>query len=109
MAATYALDEQPGSGNPLQPGASPRHIRAALLPEDRTKFDAAYARALADARVSLDLTELFKTLERWRRRALIQRDPQEFRRVVRRAAELLTGEAVPADEPLAVTRAKVGM
>ncbi|HEX9337556.1 MAG TPA: DUF6247 family protein [Pseudonocardiaceae bacterium] len=109
MTATYAYDEQPSSGHPLRPGASPHDIRAALLPDDRTKFDAAYERALAQARASLDLTELFRTLEHWRRTALIQSDPQDFRRVVRRVAESLTGEAVPDDEPLAVTRAKAGM
>lgn len=97
------------SGHPLRPGASPHDIRAALLADDRVQFDDAYARALADARVSLDLTELFRTLEQWRRTALLHSDPQEFRRVVRRAAELLTGEAIPSDEPLAVTRAKAGM
>jgi hypothetical protein len=109
VTATYSYDEQPSSGHPLRPGASPHDIRLALLPDDRAEFDAAYERALGQARASLDLTELFKTLERWRRAALIQHDPQDFRRVVRRAAELLTGEAVPADEPLAVTRAKAGM
>lgn len=109
VTATYAYDERPGSGHPLRPGASPHDIRAALLPDDRVQFDEAYERALADARVSLDLTELFRTLERWRRTALVQSDPREFRRVVRRAAELLTGEPIPADEPLAVTRAKAGM
>jgi hypothetical protein len=30
----------------------------------------------------------------------------EYRRVVRRAAELLCGEDIPADEPLAVIRAR---
>lgn len=109
MTATYAFDEHPASGHPLRPGASPHDIRAALLPDDRREFDAAYELALAEARASLDLTELFKTLEHWRRTALIQRDPQEFRRAVRKAAELLTGAPVPDDEPLAVTRAKVGM
>lgn len=109
VTATYAYDEQPSSGHPLRPGASPHDIRAALLPEDRAKFDAAYERALAGTRASLDLTELFRALEHWRRRALIQGDPEDFRRVVRRAAALLTGEESPADEPLAVTRAKAGM
>lgn len=109
VTATYAYDEQPSSGHPLRPGASPHHIRAALLPEDRAKFDAAYERALAGTRASLDLAELFRTLEHWRRTALIQGDPEDFQRVVRRAAALLTGEESPADEPLAVTRAKAGM
>jgi len=80
-----------------------------LLPEDRARFDAAYELALTRTRESLDLTELLRTLEHWRRTALVQRDPEEFRRVVRRAAELLTGQASQVDEPLAVTRAKAGM
>lgn len=93
----------------MLPGASPRDIRSALLPEDRSQFDVAYEGALAAARRSLDLTELFKMLESWRRVAVLQSDPESYRQLVRRAAELATGEAVPADEPLAVTRAKVGM
>jgi len=79
------------------------------LPEDRERFDDAYEQALAQARHSLDLTELFKTLEHWRRLALLQSNPADFRRVVRRAAEALTGEEIPADEPLGVTRARVGL
>jgi hypothetical protein len=109
VPATYAFDDQPRTGHPLLPGASPHDIRAHLLPEDRDEFDAAYAQALTDARESLDLSGLFKTLEQWRCAALLQSDPADFRRVVRRAAELLTGEAIPEDEPLAVTRAKAGM
>ena len=109
MSATYAYDEQPSSGHPLRPGASPRAIRASLLPTDRTTFDAAYETALAESRESLDLTELFKMLEHWRRVAVLQSDPEGYRRVVRRVAKALTGEEIPADEPLDVTRAKARM
>jgi uncharacterized protein DUF6247 len=109
MAATYAHDENPRVGHPLSPGASPQAIRAHLLPEDRPDFDTDYERALAAARESLDLADLFRTLEHWRTRAALQSDPAVFRRVARRAAELLTGEPSPEDEPLAVTRAKAGM
>ncbi len=109
MAATYAYDEQPSGEHPLLPGASPQHIRSALMPSDVGAFDAAYALALDDARRSLDLTDLFRTLEHWRRLAVLQSDPDNYRRVVRRAAELLTGQAIPEDEPLEVTRAKAGM
>lgn len=84
-------------------------ILEALLPEDRAAFDAAYAGALAVARDSLELTELFRCLERWRRLAVLQRDPQRFASVARRAAERLTGEPVPADEPLAQTRRRAGL
>ncbi len=93
----------------MRRGASPRAIRAALLPADRTTFDAAYEGALAESRESLDLAGLFKMLEHWRRVAVLQSDPEGYRRVVRRAAEALTGEEIPADEPLEVTRAKAGM
>lgn len=108
MTATYSLDE-PAPRDPLAKGASPEAIRAALLPEERSAFDSAYTAALAGARESLDLTDLFRALERWRGRALLQRDPEHFHRVARRAAEKLTGRPSPEDEPLAVTRAKAQM
>jgi hypothetical protein len=107
VTATYTTAEQPPSRHPLAPGASPGHIPDGLLPEDRAAFDAAYT--LDAARESLDLTTLFETLERWRRVAALQADRENFRRVARRAAELRTGEPVPADEPLSVTRAKAGL
>jgi hypothetical protein len=79
------------------------------LPDDQIAFDTAYSTALTDARASLDLTALFEMLERWRRVALLQQDPTRFHALARRAAELLTGQPIPADEPLAVTRAKAGI
>lgn len=100
---------EPRAGHPLRPGARPYDIRAHLLPEDRGPFDTEYQRALTSARENLDLSDLFTTLERWRRLALLQSDPANFRKVVRRAAELLTGEPSPDDEPLSVTRAKADM
>ena len=108
MTATYAYDAQPARGHPLLPGASPAAIRENLLPSDREQFDTAYEAALAESRRSLDLTELFKTLEHLRRTAVLQSDPRAYRNAVRRAAELLTGQPSPSDEPLAVTRAKAG-
>lgn len=65
--------------------------------------------ALAVAREALDLGELFRELEHRRRLAVLQRDRDGFRKLVGRAAELLTGEPVPEDVPLAVTRARAGM
>lgn len=105
----YAYDEHPAGGHPLRPGASPRAIRAALLSTDRTRFDVAYEEALVESRESLDLAGLFKMLEHWRRVAVLQSDPAGYRRVVRCAAEALTGEEIPADEALEITRAKAGM
>lgn len=109
MSATWWFDEQPRTGDPLLPGASPAAIRAALLSDDQVLFDRAYAGALATARDQLDLTELLRCLESWRRLALLQRDPDEFAALVRRAAEKLTGRPVAEDEPLAQTRRRVGI
>ncbi|HYZ07066.1 MAG TPA: DUF6247 family protein [Pseudonocardiaceae bacterium] len=109
MTALWSFDEQPRTGDPLLPGATPAAIRDALLPEDGVEFEAAYQRALATAREDLDLTELFRCLEHWRRVALLQRDPGRFASIARRAAERLTGEPAPADEPLAQTRRRAGL
>ncbi|MCY7343768.1 MAG: hypothetical protein LH603_18550 [Pseudonocardia sp.] len=48
-------------------------------------------------------------VEHWRRNAVLQSDPAAYRHAVRHAAELLTGQPIPEDEPLDVTRAKAGM
>lgn len=109
MTPLWSFDEQPRTGDPLLPGATPAAIREALLSEDRASFDTAYQRALAAAREDLDLTELFRCLEHWRRVALLQRDPERFASIARRAAERLTSEPVPADEPLAQTRRRAGL
>lgn len=93
----------------LAPGASPAAIHAALFPEDRAEFIAAYNAALEGARSTLHLAPVHELLEEWRCRAVLQADPEAFRRSVRRAAEFFTGEAVPDDEPFAVTRAHAGM
>jgi Family of unknown function (DUF6247) len=78
------------------PEAKPREIRAALRPEFREQFDQDYREALAEASRTLDLEGVHDTVEHWRMRAWITRDPQQHRRVVRRATELLTGQAPPA-------------
>jgi hypothetical protein len=89
------------------PGATPREIRAALHPEHREEFDREYQAALVEAGRTLDLAGVHDTVENWRIRAWITRDKQEHRRVVRRAVELLTGQEPPADEPVAVTEARL--
>ncbi len=109
MTASWSFDEQPRIGDPLLPGAAPAAIRDALLPEDRAAFETAYQHALTRARDDLDLTELFQTLEHWRRLALLQRDPARFASIARRAAERLTGDPVPDDEPLTQTRRRAGI
>lgn len=105
----YSVDDEPADGHPLRKGASPAAIRAALPAEDRGDFDADYDKALARAGTSRDLTELFTVLEHWRRLAVLQSEPEVFRRVARRAAELRTGAPRPEDEASsAVVRADTG-
>jgi hypothetical protein len=89
------------------PGASPREIRAALRPEFRREFDRDYQAALAEAGRSLELAGVHEVLEYWRTRSWITRDPSEHRRLVRRAAELLSGSEPPASESVAVTETRL--
>jgi hypothetical protein len=89
------------------PGATPREIRAALHPEYRAEFDRDYQQALEEAGRSLDLAGVLDVVERWRRRSWITRDRHEHRRVVRRAVELLTGEAPAEDEAVASTETRL--
>ena len=109
MTASWSFYEQPRTGDPLLPGATPAAIRGALLPEDRAAFEAAYRQALTGAREELDFTELFHTLEHWRRLALLQRDPVRFASIACHAAERLTGDPAPEDEPLDQTRHRAGI
>jgi hypothetical protein len=78
---------------PLPEGSGPSAIRAALLVEERE--------ALAEAAEPLELACVLDTLEHWRRRAIMSADPQAYRRMLIRAARLLSGEDAPEDEPLA--------
>lgn len=110
VTAMYSVEEDPSPRrHPLARGASPEAIRSALLLEDQAEFDVAYDAALTEARGTRDLTGLFRMLEHWRGIAALQSDPEVFRRVARRAAEKLTGQRSPEDEPLPVTRSKTGL
>src|SRR5262245_13044295 len=107
MSTVPADSEDPALPQLPLPGATPREIRAALHPKYRDEFDQDSQHALAEAGRSLDLAGVHDTVEHWRRRSWITRDKQEHRRVVRRAVELLTGQEPPADEPVAVTEARL--
>lgn len=109
MTTASAGSDESGSKHPLAPPASPAAIREALLPSDTGKFDDDYAAALESARGELDLQPVFDMLEQWRRIAILQRDPENFRRIVVRVAEHMTGEPVPPEEPFEVTRQHAGL
>lgn len=86
-------------------GASPAEIRAALLAGERSD----YQPALKTAAETLTLDELAETLECWRRIAWSTADdPEAHRRMLRAAAARISGEPVPADEPLERTKARIG-
>jgi len=90
--------------------ASPAEVRAALLAEEQPVFDVEYRRALGVAAELLTLDELHATLACWRRVAwMTDRDPVGHRRMLRAAAERLSGEPIPSDESLERTKARLGL
>lgn len=88
--------------------ATPAEIRAALVPEERPRFDDEYRRALNVAAETFSLEDLDAAMESWRRIAWLCTDPDRYRQMWRRAATSYTGEAPPAEEPLSATQARLG-
>ena len=89
MSAEPAREHTPAPAAP----ASPRHIRVALLPEETGQFDSEWRAAMSRAAESLDLTEVYRVLERWRSIAEMTRaDPEAHRRMLSRAGQVLAGE-----------------
>lgn len=87
---TAAAEPEPGP-HPLAAGASPAVVTQWLLPHDAERFIAEYRKALDDTRTSLEL----EVVERWRGIAILQTDPESYRRTVRHAAQI-----APANPPL---------
>lgn len=78
--------------------ASPARVRAALTAEDAAEFDRQWHDVMARATRELDLTEVFTTLEAWRRVAWVTTATGADRyRAVLQAAERRrrTGERPP--------------
>ncbi|WP_063628948.1 DUF6247 family protein [Amycolatopsis taiwanensis] len=90
-----------------RPGAE---VRAALIPEEAVEFERDWRAALARAGETLDLSEVLETLESWRLVAQLTAatGAEAHRAMYRRAAARLAGEDIPADEPLARTKARLG-
>lgn len=103
-----AAVENPDLGNFAD--ATPKQVRAALIPEEQPEFDRAWRAALATAAESLDLTGVLATLDSWRRTAWTTSagGHESYRQMWRRAAKLYTGEDIPAGEPFSVTKARLG-
>ncbi|WNV86647.1 DUF6247 family protein [Umezawaea sp. Da 62-37] len=100
-----------GRAGPSFADASPAQVRAALIPEEAAEFDVAWREVMATATETLDLTEVFATLESWRRvaRLTAAAGAQAHRAMYHRAASALTGRPVPADEPLPELKARLGL
>ncbi len=89
--------------------ASPRAIRAELLPEEAGDFDREYRRVMAEATETLDLAAVLEMLERWRRVAWSSRDDlAAHRRMLEKASRLVAGEDVPT-EPWSAVKARLGL
>jgi hypothetical protein len=109
---TAAATPGPRRGAGL-PGAdaSPAEVRAALIPEEAAEFEREWRDVMARAAETLDLSEVLETLESWRLVAQLTTaaGPEAHRAMYRRAAARLTGQAIPADEPVTATKARLGL
>ncbi|MGH3778419.1 MAG: DUF6247 family protein [Pseudonocardiaceae bacterium] len=91
--------------------ATPAEVRAALIPEEAAEFDRQWREVMAKATETLDLAEVLETLDSWRRvaRLTATNGAEAHRYMYHRAAAKLTGEDIPADEPLPRTKARLGL
>lgn len=98
MTAAAAHVPEPGSGRPPFADASPAQVRSALIPEDVAEFDRQWRAVMAAATESLDLAEVHRTLESWRRVAWLTsaRGHDGYRRLLADAEHRSrTGERAP--------------
>jgi hypothetical protein len=86
-------------------------VRAALIPEEAAEFDQQWREVMARATETLDLSEVLETLESWRRvaRLTAAAGANAHRAMYRQAAAKLTGDDTLEDEPLARTKARLGL
>lgn len=111
VTAAATPDPLHGRGGPPFADASPAEVRAALIPEEAAEFERDWRAVLARAAETLELSEVLETLESWRLVAQLTAvaGPEGHRAMYRRAAGRLTGEDIPADEPLPRTKARLGL
>lgn len=95
--------------------ASPREVRAALIPEEQADFDRQWRRTMAEATEKLELGGVYTVLASWRRRAMITTHlgHSGYRDLLARAEDRLrTGEppsdSVPLDEIKALMNERLG-
>ncbi|SDH07954.1 DUF6247 family protein [Pseudonocardia oroxyli] len=77
---------------PPAPASAPAEIRRHLLPEEAGQFDSEWRAAMARSAEALDLTEVYRILDRWRDiAAMTQADPEAHRHMLHRAQRILAG------------------
>lgn len=111
VTAAAAPGPRHGRGGPSFSDASPAEVRAALIPEEAAEFDLQWREVMAKATETLDLSEVLETLESWRRvaRLTAAAGAEAHREMYRRAAATLTGQDIPADEPLPRLKTRLGL
>jgi Family of unknown function (DUF6247) len=110
MSAT--ADSAPAPARPPFADASPALVRAALQPEDAAEFDRQWREVMGRATRELDLTEVHRTLDNWRRVAWVTTatGPERYRAVLASAEERLrTGERHPQAMPWSQLKAELGL
>jgi hypothetical protein len=111
-AVTMAADAAEPSRARNFKDASPREVRDALVPEELPDFDRQWRKALTEAADSLDLTQVHKVLDSWRRRATITTHlgHDGYRNMLARAERILrTGEPEPGSVPWSELKAELGL
>lgn len=109
---TATAEPVPAPERPPFADASPAEVRAALLPEDTAEFDRQWQDVMARATRDLDLTEVHRTLNTWRRVAWVitATGPERYRAVMASAEERLrTGERHPRATPWNQLKAELGL
>jgi hypothetical protein len=92
--------------------ASPREVRAALIPEEQAEFDQAWRQAMVEAADSQDLTGVFRTLDNWRTHAMITDElgHDGYRRwLATLEHRSRTGERPPGSVPWSQLKVELGL
>jgi Family of unknown function (DUF6247) len=107
-----AAESAPAPDQPPFADASPARVRAALLPEDVAEFDRQWQDVMTRAIRALDLTEVHRTLNTWRRVAWVTAatGPERYRATLAGAQDRLrTGERHPQATPWHQLKAELGL
>jgi aspartate aminotransferase-like enzyme len=98
----------PALHTPGPPEATPRAVRAALLPEDVAQFDREFRAVMAEAADTFDLAAVNACVQRWRLVAWSSADPAAERAMRKQSARLAAGEDIPT-VPWEQVKARLGI